>query len=988
MKKKINKKALGVKTTSALLCTLLTVSAAAPSYAAPEPVNSASEIQSSGTANSEVKPTETKAPVTEKAPETNSDPLKNEKENKSTKVEETTEPTKNDKENDSVKDEKEAEPKKISEESVSDKNEKENTSTDKTVITEKGKSEVVYAKLDLTGLVKDAFIVNRFGAKDGTFTDYGDYSSVQALSPQGSVSQSNTEMKVENNGKSFYYQGTLKNKNLPWIFHISYMLDGKEISPDKLSGVSGSFELKMHISRNALIGTDDITNSWANTAVLQVSITLPGEVAKRIETGGSIAQNGSNQTVTFMVLPGQAETDLSLSAKVENFYMPSIQIAGIPLNMDLSTIELPEFSGNEDLLKLQNGTKQLADGSKALSDGLSQLKQGNDEFDPALSRLSAGSKLLSEKTEELNTGLDEFFNGIGELQQGGSDLKNGVDDAYNGIIPLSEGFSQITDGWDSYVSTLDNKLSDLNSGVNDLDSGATQLLDGAKKIAEGLDSLTANNPSEASSEINAAIQEFADKVPSLTDEQLNSIKSMLENSSNGELGTASKAFNDAISTLSTSAADLSAGAKTLSDNANELSPVATRLYAGLGEIVKNLPAKIEIPEDEEGIEQYKANLKTEIVAFIVANSKPEQGLTSELLATEPLNPLIDAFVSMQFESAKNTSASLNPMIDGLNALYDEKDENGNAIAPAAILNENLPKLAEGAASVSSGAKAISDGLSDLSVKYSDFDKNIQNLNALLPALSKFSPLFESLSGIEELANNYDKFNNGLTDYVAGVNELKAAFTADSDSEEYYKTLLHGIELLQSGISEMSSELENSSNANSSVTELLDGQKRLSEGLSEFSDGLNILNSSITKFTGGVDTLAENGAAVKEGITSYTDGTSEFMNGITELGTGLTGFSDGLGRLSAGSLELADGSDELYKNTSNIDKSIQDAIDKYIQDFKTKKTPLKSFASDKNTVEQVQFILLTDEIKKKEEPVPEKIEVPEETILDRFWKLFQ
>lgn len=948
MKKKINKKALGVKTASALLCTLLSVSAATPSYAVPEPSGSTSEVQSTdSTASSEIKPSDTTVPSAEKAPEV--DPVKNEKDTESAK------------------------------------NEKETESADKTVISEKGKSEVVYAKLDLTGLVKDAFIVNRFGTQEVTFTDYGDYSSVQALSPQGSVSQNGVVMNVENAGKPFYYQGTLKNKNLPWIFHISYLLDGKEISPDKLSGASGSFELKIHISRNALIGTDEGTNSWASTAVLQVSVTLPGEVTKRIETSGNITQNGSEQTVTFMVLPGQAETDLSLSAKVEDFYLPPIQIAGIPLNMDLSTIELPKFSGNEDLSKLQDGTKQLADGSKSLSDGLAQLKQGQDEFNPALSRLSAGSQLLTEKTKELNNGLDEFFNGIGELQQGGTDLKNGANNAYSGIITLSEGFAQITDGWDTYVSTLDKKLSSLKNGVDSLDSGATQLLDGAKKIAEGLDLLAANNPSEYSESINSAIQDFASKVPSLSDEQLASIKEILKNGSEGDLGTASAAFNNAISELSNQSNTLSEGAKSLSDSIDGLSPVAKGLYEGLGGIINNLPPQVEIPEDEEGIKQFKANLKESIINSILANSTPEQGFTYENLFA---NPLIDIIVSTQFETLKTDAASLGFLIDGLHALYDQKDENGNVTAPAAILNENLPKLAGGANSLSIGATGISGGLSELSTNYSAFDKNIQNLNALLPVLSKFAPLFESLESVSELANNYDKFNKGLAEYVNGVNELKEAFTANPDSEEYYKTLLHGIEILQSGLSEMSAGLDDPSNANSVVADLLDGQKKLSEGLSEFSNGLTILSESITKFTGGVDTLAENGSSVKSGIASYTNGTTGFADGIMELETGLTGFGDGLGRLSSGSIELADGSDELYKNVSNIDKSIQDAIDKYIQEFKTKKTPLKSFASDKNTVEQVQFILLTDEIKKKEEPVPEKIELPEETILDRFWKLFQ
>lgn len=99
------------------------------------------------------------------------------------------------------------------------------------------KEEVIYINLDNKGDVKDVYAVNIFGT--GSVTDYGDYSSVKMLNTTEDIKLDGDKVTFNTAAKKAYYQGTMKNTQIPWNISLKYFLDGKEYAADELAGKSG-----------------------------------------------------------------------------------------------------------------------------------------------------------------------------------------------------------------------------------------------------------------------------------------------------------------------------------------------------------------------------------------------------------------------------------------------------------------------------------------------------------------------------------------------------------------------------------------------------------------------------------------------------------------------------------------------------------------------------------------------------------------------------
>lgn len=110
--------------------------------------------------------------------------------------------------------------------------------------TESKKEEVIYIMTDADGDVKNINAVNIFGK--GKVTDYGDYSSVKMLNTTDKIKQNGDKVTFSSDKEKVYYQGTMNDTEIPWNIDITYTLDGKKITPEKIAGKSGA--LKMHIT--------------------------------------------------------------------------------------------------------------------------------------------------------------------------------------------------------------------------------------------------------------------------------------------------------------------------------------------------------------------------------------------------------------------------------------------------------------------------------------------------------------------------------------------------------------------------------------------------------------------------------------------------------------------------------------------------------------------------------------------------------------------
>ncbi|MDR2109546.1 MAG: hypothetical protein LBP28_08855 [Coriobacteriales bacterium] len=270
-----------------------------------------------------------------------------------------------------------------------------------------GKDEVVYTRLSANGAVADTYVVNHFLVNEaGRLTDAGAYQTVKNLTTTDTLDFSAQEISVPVDKGDFYYQGTLEQVQLPWIFAINYRLDGQAITPTELAGSSGELELQITTKANPAVN-----KLFYDNYVLQVQLTLnAGKAHNIIAPDATIASAGDNRQIAFTVLPGK-DAELWLKAQVSGFEMPGIQISALPFSM---SFDLPDTSAMEgDLTQLADavalldeGARELNSGVAAISGGADELSAGSAQFESGLKKLSGTSGLLNDSSKKIKSALE------------------------------------------------------------------------------------------------------------------------------------------------------------------------------------------------------------------------------------------------------------------------------------------------------------------------------------------------------------------------------------------------------------------------------------------------------------------------------------------------------------------------------------------------------------------------------------------------------
>ncbi|WP_226669803.1 YhgE/Pip domain-containing protein [Metabacillus litoralis] len=277
------------------------------------------------------------------------------------------------------------------------------------VSSEKGefssKDEVVYANLSATGEKQEIYVVNILDIeKAGKIIDYGPYSSLKNLTNLSSLNQDNHSVEFSAPEGKFYYQGNMNEKNpLPWDITISYLMDGKEITPKEILGKEGHIQIKIATSAN-----NEVDPIFFENYLLQISLSLNTDQYSNIKApDGMLANAGKNKQVTFTVMPGKEE-ELVLEADVINFELEGINISAIPSSMSIDAPDIDDMTGD---------MQTLTDAIKEVNDGVAKLETGVSELNNGVKSLQSGSKEYSDGMNALNDSSSELINGSKNIQQ-------------------------------------------------------------------------------------------------------------------------------------------------------------------------------------------------------------------------------------------------------------------------------------------------------------------------------------------------------------------------------------------------------------------------------------------------------------------------------------------------------------------------------------------------------------------------------------------
>ncbi|MDL2236915.1 hypothetical protein LJC56_03665 [Christensenellaceae bacterium OttesenSCG-928-K19] len=335
----------------------------------------------------------------------------------------------------------------------------------------KNKDEVVYATLDAAGSVDAIYTVNHFSsAKGERITDYGEYDSVVNLTNTDQLTAASGAVSFTSDADNFYYQGNMSSTDLPWLFDISYKLDGSSMAPEDTAGKDGKLELGITSSQN---GKTDPT--FYENYMLQITVTLDTEKCSNIEApDATIASAGKNKSIAFTVLPG-GDANYTVTTDVQNFSMAGISIAAVPYSMNMDMGDLDMEGQLEDLEKLPEAISELNDGVGKLEDGTSEMKSGANQLASGSSGIKSGLNQISGNSSKLVDGSAKINDALSQIatELGTSDLEN---------LDLSQ-ISQLPDG-----------LSRLSGGLRGLSGGLTKLKDGFTLAYATLDGAIAGIP--------------------------------------------------------------------------------------------------------------------------------------------------------------------------------------------------------------------------------------------------------------------------------------------------------------------------------------------------------------------------------------------------------------------------------------------------------------------------------------------------------------
>jgi putative membrane protein len=375
-----------------------------------------------------------------------------------------------------------------------------------------GKEEVVYGMLGLDGSVEKIYVVNIF--KNSVITDYGDYTDIKNLTNADAITQNGDEITINSSADHLFYQGTLKTQELPWRFDIAYTLNGQEMKPAALAGMSGQLKIRILVTKN--INADSL---FFDNFALQIALTLNTNLCDNISAAGATAANaGIAKHLSYIILPGNG-ADITVFADVHDFQMAAIELSGIKLNLNM---EIDSTAFSNQITELTDAIAVLDDGAGSLADGVNQLKTGMTQYLAGFSTYKEGLAALSGGAEKISSGVSALDSGLKELtirndllvsgalsirqatfdtvnkQLSGMNLPALTPDNYSQILsgnkllaPVQaqlDGIVQFYNGVIAYtsgVSLLETGASDLSGGAATLSSSLSQAVSGAQDLFAG-----------------------------------------------------------------------------------------------------------------------------------------------------------------------------------------------------------------------------------------------------------------------------------------------------------------------------------------------------------------------------------------------------------------------------------------------------------------------------------------------------------------------
>lgn len=557
------------------------------------------------------------------------------------------------------------------------------------------KEEVVYIMTQADGSIDNVNVVNIFNG--GDITDYGNYSSVKILTTTDPITQTDDKITFSSSANKVYYQGTLKDTEIPWNISIRYFLDNKEYTAKEIAGMSGPLEIRISITEN-----DKCDGSYFDDYALQATFLLDTNLCHNIKADGATTANvGSDKQLLYTVLPGKG-LETSIHADVENFEMDAVSINGIKLNLN---IDIDDEVLMEKVKDLMEATKKLDDGTTQLYDGTEALKTGSSSLDSGISSLNSGAGTLDLGITTLQSGMKSMQTGLDTLNSQSSTLTNGSEQIKTTLETIQANLNTVSISVEQ-LQELTSASGKIKEGINTLCDAITTLQNNlgyaqykAMMSQNGLDIDTLKyNNQQAITNCANQIASLKQTITALEDQpgyenqiaqlqmQISDLENIIQllNANNAAIGGTESYLN----AVSDGVSDLYLGAVSLKNEYNKFDTAISELSNNLSGIITKMSALTSginqlvshYEEFDNGLNSYTNGVATIVLGY---------------------NQMIDGVSSLASGSKE--------LLDGSNRLSLGSSE-----------------LYDGIITLCDGAKELNNGTSELNAETSKMDTQIQD----------------------------------------------------------------------------------------------------------------------------------------------------------------------------------------------------------------------------------------------------------------------
>lgn len=361
--------------------------------------------------------------------------------------------------------------------------------------------------------------------------------------------------------------------------------------------------------------------------------------------------------------------------------------------------------------------------------------------------------------------------------------------------------------------------------------------------------------------------------------------------------------------------------------------------------------------------------------------------------TEDIVTLSDALqeIDAGVLALKNGTADLH---DGTSTLRDGSLSYYKGVA---ALNNGSSELIEGSSSINESLEVMSDSLEG-----EIDDRELGDMEVVTSGLSELAEsLREIEAGLNELKSNYglayEALNEAMDDIPAdsiSEEEIASLYQSGADPDTVDKLVgVYEAALVAKGtydeIKQAFTAVESTlETITPSLNTMATSIEETVEGFTDLLDSVDI-SSGISELQEGIRSLSENYQVFHDGLLAYTDGVGELASSYEDLDNGIGDLHDGVGELTGGVTELQDGTSELARATENLPEQVTEEIDEMLSQYDGSDFEAVSFVSEKNeNVNSVQFVLKTEPIEIEEAKEDQETVEKEKSLWEKFLDLFR